>query len=151
MVTFAGTLETSGGNATGVAVPEDVWHQLTPARRAAVTVTLGAATYRSSVGFYKGAYMLPVSAANRAAAGVAAGDTVDITLELDTAPREVEVPPALAAAFETEPAAQAGWASLPPGQQKAHATSITDAKTDATRDKRVAKVVLELVQRQTRG
>lgn len=150
MVTFAGTLRTNGGNATGVAVPEDVWHQLTPARRAAVTVTLGKVTYRSTVGFYQGAYMLPVSAANREAAGVAAGDTVDITLELDAAPREVEVPPALAAAFEAEPAAKAGWAGLPPGQQKAHATSIADAKTDATRDKRVAKVVLELVERQAR-
>lgn len=149
-MTFPATLETSGGNATGVAVPEAVWHQLTPARRAAVTVAIGDYTYRSTVGFYPGAYMLPVSAANRSAAGLAAGDTVDITLELDTAPREVEVPAELAAAFEAEPAAKAGWESLAPGQQKAHATAITEAKTDATRHKRVAKVVLELVERQSR-
>ena len=84
MVTFSTTLITGGGNATGIAVPEDVWHELTPARRAPVIATLGHYSYRSTIGWYRGAFMLPVSAENRAAAGLAAGDPVDVTIELDT-------------------------------------------------------------------
>jgi len=39
-----------------------------------------------------GAFMVGVSAENRASAGVVGGDEVDVDIELDTAPREVTVP-----------------------------------------------------------
>jgi Bacteriocin-protection, YdeI or OmpD-Associated/Domain of unknown function (DUF1905) len=147
MVTFSGTLETSGGNATGIAVPEDVWHTLTPAKRAAVVVTLGGHSYPSTIGWYRGAFMLPVSAENRAAAGVSAGDTLEVTLELDAAPRVIEAPADLAAALETDVAAKAAWETLAPSHKKAHVTAIEGAKTAETRQRRVAAAVDKLAGR----
>jgi len=141
MVTFTGTLLTSGATATGFAVPEDVWHSLTPARRAAVVVTMGDFSYRSTIGWYKGAFMLPVSAENRAGAGIVGGDTVEVTLALDTEPRVVELPADFAAALEADAEAHAAWTALPPSGQKAHVTSIVGAKTDETRQRRIAKAV----------
>ncbi|CAN5156545.1 hypothetical protein BH11ACT2_BH11ACT2_12640 [soil metagenome] len=145
MVTFTGTLITGGGNATGVAVPEDVWHSLTPARRAAVVVTLGDHTYRSTIGWYRGAFMLPVSAENRTAAGIAAGDALAVTIELDTEARVVEPPDDLAAALEAQPAAKAAWDALAPSHRKAHVTAITGAKAAETRQRRIDKAIDQLL------
>jgi hypothetical protein len=147
MVNFPGTLTTSGGNATGIAVPEDVWHELTPARRASVVVTIGGYSYPSTIGWYRGAFMLPVSAENRAAAGVAAGDTVDVTLELDTATRVVEAPADLAAALEADVAAKTAWDGLAPSHKKAHVTAIEGAKAAETRQRRVAVAIDKLAGR----
>jgi uncharacterized protein YdeI (YjbR/CyaY-like superfamily) len=80
-----------------------------------------------------------VSKANREAAGVAAGDELEVTLVLDTAPRVVEIPADLAAALD--PAARAFLDGLSPSQQKWHVTQVTEAKTDETRRRRIAKSV----------
>ncbi|WP_254631570.1 DUF1905 domain-containing protein [Curtobacterium sp. Csp1] len=60
----------------------------------------GGYTYRSTIGVMGGQSLVPLSAEHRTAAGVAAGDTVEVTLEVDTLPRSVEVPDDLASAFE---------------------------------------------------
>jgi hypothetical protein len=147
MVSFTATLQTSGGNATGIAVPEHVWHALTPARRAAVVVTIGGFSYRSTIGWYRGAFMLPVSAENRSAAGIAAGDSTEVVLELDTEVRVVELPTDLAAMLATDAAAQAAWDALAPSHKKAHVTAIEGAKTAETRQRRVAAVLDKLAGR----
>lgn len=141
MVTFVGTLEASGGTTTGISVPEEVWHSLTPAKRAAVTVTIGGHSYPSTIGWYRGAFMLPVSAENRAAAGVEAGDSVEITLALDEAPRVVEAPDDLKAALAADPIAAAAWDKLAPSHRKAHIAVIEGAKAEATRARRVDKAI----------
>jgi hypothetical protein len=64
-----------------------------------VSVTVGPHTYRTTVGVMGGRTLVPLSAENRTAAGVAAGDVVDVEIVLDTAPRTVEVPEDLAAAL----------------------------------------------------
>ena len=85
--------------------------------------------------------MLGVSAENRAAAGVEGGDTVDVELELDTAPRDVTVPPDLAAALAAEPAAQATFEALSYSNKSWHVLQIEGAKSDETRQRRVARSV----------
>ena len=90
---FRATLETEGKTATGINVPAEVVDALGAGKRPRVTVTINGHTYRSSVAVLGGRYMLGVSAENRAAAGVEGGQDVDVDLELDTAPREVTVPP----------------------------------------------------------
>ena len=98
-VAFRATVQLGGKTATGIEVPDDVVAALGSSRRPAVRATITGYTYRSSVASMRGRFMLPVSAAVREAAGVAAGDEVDVELELDTEPRIVAVPPDFAAAL----------------------------------------------------
>lgn len=89
-VTFRETVDLDGKTATGIEVPEDVVAALGTHKQPLVHVTIGSHSYRSKVAVRGGEYKLPISAKNRAGAGVAAGDEVDITLVIDTEPREVE-------------------------------------------------------------
>ena len=142
---FRTTLLLSGRTATGVRVPDDVVAALGAGRRPAVTVTLnGGYTYRSTVAVMGGEYMLPVSAEVRAGAGVAAGDELDVDLELDAAPRAVDVPADLRAALDADPAAAAAFAALSYSKQRAHVLSVEGAKTADTRLRRVEKVLAAL-------
>jgi RimJ/RimL family protein N-acetyltransferase len=138
---FRATLEAHGKTATGFAVPPDVVGSLGAGKRPPVRVTIGAHTYRSTVAVMGGRFMLGVSAENRAAAGVAAGDALDVHLELDTAPREVTVPPDLARALAGDEKARTFFDSLSPSQKQWHTQSVESAKTDETRARRVAKSV----------
>jgi hypothetical protein len=138
---FSTTVELGGRTATGFEVPPQVVDTLGAGKRPAVTVTVGGHTYRSTVAVMGGRYMLPLSAENRTAAGLSTGDAADVELELDTAPRVVEVPADLAAALDAEPAARAAFDALNYSNQRRHTLSVEGAKTDATRTRRVAKVV----------
>jgi len=141
MATFHTELLLQGKSATGFAVPDEVVASLGAGKRVAVVVTIGDYSYRSTVGPYRGANMLPVSAANREGARIAAGDIVEITLELDDQPREVEVPADLAAALDTDAATRAAFDALSFSDRRAHVASVEDAKTAETRERRIAKVV----------
>jgi hypothetical protein len=141
-MTFRTTLELGGKTATGIHVPDNVVAALGAGRRPAVKVTInGSYTYRSTVAVMGGRYMVPVSAEIRAGAGVAAGDELDVDLELDTAPREVVVPADLRAALDTDPPAATAFAALSYSAQRAHVLSVEGAKTPETRARRVAKVL----------
>ncbi|GAA2023228.1 DUF1905 domain-containing protein [Pseudokineococcus marinus] len=125
---FRSRVEQHGRTATGVPVPPEVVEALGGGGRPAVVVTLGGHTYRTTVGTMGGQELLPLSAEHRAAAGLAAGDEVEVDLELDTAERVVEVPADLAAALEGEPAAGATFAAA------------TASQRAATRDRRLSDV-----------
>lgn len=103
---FRAEIQLGGKTATGIPVPEDVVESLGTSKRLAVRVTVNGHNYRSTVARMGGRYMLPVSAENREHAGVAAGDEVDVEIELDTAPRELAVPPDLAEALEGDAVAK---------------------------------------------
>jgi hypothetical protein len=109
---FQGLVELGGKAATGIEVPAEVVEGFGAGRRPAVRATVHGHAYRSTVGVLGGRFLLPVSAEVRAAAGIAAGDTVEVELELDDAPRTVEVPADLAAALAADPVAGAAFAGL---------------------------------------
>src|SRR5882757_2745991 len=109
---FRATVLLGGKTATGIPVPDDVVASLDGGKRAPVSVTIGGHTYRTTVAPMGGQFMIPLSAENRTAAGVAAGDEVDVGIELDTTPREVTVPDDLAAAVAGDAAAQATFDGL---------------------------------------
>ena len=138
---FASVVELGGKTATGIVVPEEVVTALGSGKRPAVKVTVHAHTYRTTVAPMGGRYFVPLSAENREAAGVAAGDEVEVSLELDTAPREVELPPDLAAALEAEPEAARFFESLPPSHRKEHVRAIEEAKKPETRARRLDKAL----------
>jgi bifunctional DNA-binding transcriptional regulator/antitoxin component of YhaV-PrlF toxin-antitoxin module len=138
---FHATLELGGKTATGIHVPDEVVAALGSSRRPPVRVTLGQHTYRTTVASMRGRFMVPVAAAVREAAGVAAGDELDVEIELDTEPREVTVPDDLAAALDACTGARERFAALAYSHRKEHVRAIEDAKTDATRQRRIAKAV----------
>ncbi len=138
---FRTTILQSDKTATGIRVPDEVVAALGAGKRPAVTVTINGFTYRSSIAVMGGVFMVGVSAENRAGAGVAGGDEVDVDIELDTAPREVTVPPDFAAALDAEPAARATFERLSYSNKSWHVLQITGAKTEETRQRRIAKSI----------
>jgi hypothetical protein len=134
-------LEQSGKTAVGFSVPEDVVLALGKGRRPPVNVTINGYTYRSTVAPMGGGYMVGVSAENRTAAGVKGGETHDIELSLDSAPREVELPPDFAAALAAEPNAQRTFDALSPSNKGYHTALIAGAKSDETRRRRIEKSI----------
>jgi hypothetical protein len=125
-------------------VPPEVVEALGAGKKPPVRVTVGGHTYRSTVGSRGGVYLIPLSAENRAAAQVAAGDEVDVDVELDEAPREVSVPDDLAAALAADDAARAAFEGLPYSHRQRHVLAIEDAKTPETRTRRVDRALAML-------
>jgi hypothetical protein len=140
-VRFRTTIQQSGKTATGIEVPEEVVEALGAGKRPAVKVTINGYTYRSSVAVVGGRYMVGVSAEHRAGAGVAGGEEVDVDIELDTAPREVSVPADLAAALDAEPAARRTFDGLSYSNKSWHVLQVEGAKTEETRQRRIARSV----------
>ena len=138
---FRTTIEQSGKTATGIRVPDEVVEALSAGKRPAVRLTINGFTYRSTVAVMDGAYMVGVSAENRAGAGVAGGDEVDVDVELDTAPREVTVPADFAAALDAEPAARRTFDGLSYSNRQWHVLQIEGAKTEETRRRRIARSI----------
>ena len=137
---FQSTIELGGKTATGLEVPSSVVVDLGCGKRPAVWVTINGFTYRSTVASMGGRFLLPLSAENRAGAGVAAGDQVDVDVELDTEPRIVTVPDDLRIALDAAPEARRSFDGLSYSEQRRHVLSVTEAKTPETRARRVAKV-----------
>ena len=141
---FRATVELGGKTATGIEVPEDVVAALGSGSRPAVTVTVGGHSYRTTVARMGGRFLVPLSAENRTAAGVAAGDQVDVDIQPDTAPRQVEVPADLADALAKDDAARATFDGLSFTHRKEWVRWVEEAKKPETRATRLAKTVESL-------
>jgi hypothetical protein len=137
-------LVATGGTTTGFVIPEDVVAELGSGRKPAVQATVNGHSWRTSIAFMGGRFLLGASAAVRSAAGIAAGDDVDLDIVLDTAPREIATPDDLAAALRPHPEVAAHLAGLSYSKRRAIIENIEGAKTDATRERRVAKAVEQL-------
>lgn len=141
---FTTELEATGGTTTGFVVPDAVVDALGAGRRPKVAVTVNGHTWRTSIAPMGGRYLVGASAAVRAAAGIAAGETHTVTVEVDDAPRTVEVPDELAAALAASPTAAAAWATLSYSQQRQHIDPLSKAKAPETRARRVAATMAAL-------
>ena len=141
---FCSTIELGGKTATGIQVPAEVIAALGSSKRPAVRVTIGGHTYRSSVATVDGKFMLPVSAEVREKAGVAAGDEVDVDIELDNEPREVTLPPDFAAALEQDADARRFFDGLSYSNKRRIVMPVEEAKTPETRKRRIDKAVSHL-------
>jgi bacteriocin resistance YdeI/OmpD-like protein/uncharacterized protein DUF1905 len=137
---FTTTIEVQGKTATYFAVPLDV-RAVFGRARPPVRVTVGGHTYRSTIAVYGDRFFLPLNRANREAAGVAAGETVEVELELDDEPRTVDVPEELGAALAGDPKAGAAFDALSYTHRREWAEWVAEAKRADTRLRRAAKVV----------
>jgi Bacteriocin-protection, YdeI or OmpD-Associated/Domain of unknown function (DUF1905) len=137
---FETVIQVEGKTATYFEVPLDV-RAVFGRARPPVRVTIAGHTYRSTIAQYGGSYMLPLNRANRAAAGVAAGDAVTVELELDDEPRTVEVPDDVRAALAGDEEAAAAFERLSYTHQREYVEWITEAKREETRARRLAKTL----------
>ena len=129
------------GNNTGIEVPTEVIEGLGGGKKPAVVVTIGSFSYRSTVAVMGGKFLISLSAERRAESGLKGGDPIEVDLQLDTTPREVNVPEDLAAALAEDAAAKTFFETLSFSNKNKHVVSITDAKTPETRQKRIAKAM----------
>jgi hypothetical protein len=141
---FRATILTAGKTATGIEFPPRVVDALGGGKRPPVSVTINGHTFRSTVAVMGGKYMLGINADVRAAAGVAGGDMVDVDVALDTAPREVTVPPELSKALARSPKVKKFFDQLSYSKKRLYTVPIENAKTDETRQRNLDKAMAEL-------
>lgn len=142
MPSFTTTLFLNGNN-VGIEVPEAVVESFGAGKRVPVIVTINGYSYPSTIAVMGGQYLLPVAAVHREAAGVAGGETHEVTLTHDTSARDTPVPDDLAEALAAAGAREA-FDALAPSHRKEHVRSVTEAKAEATRQRRIEKVVAAL-------
>lgn len=135
---FKVVLETHEGmDATGITIPFDV-EKVFGAKRVPVKVWVNGAEYRSTIMRMGGKYMMPVPKVFRNAAGVKAGETIEVTMEKDLEKRTVEVPEDFAEALKKADLTDV-FAKMSFTHQKEYVNSIKDAKKEETRLRRIEK------------
>lgn len=140
--TFRTKLLQAGKTATGIQIPHEVVERLGAGKKPQVYVTLnGGYTYRNTIAVMGGIYMVGVSAEHRKEANVEGGDEIEVTLKLDTDPREVEVPADMQKAINNDATAKQNFEALSYSKKQALVLPVKDAKTDDTRQKRIEKAV----------
>ena len=141
---FTTTLDPAGKNAAGFRVPREVVEALGKGKRPPVIVTINGYSYRNTVAVYGDEFLIGVAQEHRGPAGVTPGDVIEVDLQLDTAPREVEVPADLAAALDAAPEAKLAFEALSYSNKRRYTLSIEDAKSAETRQRRIEKSVSQL-------
>jgi hypothetical protein len=138
---FRAELESTGKNTAGFEVPDSVVEGLGGGGHPKVSVTVNDFTFRTSIAKMGGRYLLGVSAERRKEGGLEAGQVLDVDVELDTAPREIDVPDDFAAALAAAPRAKEFWDTLSYSKQSWHVQQVTGAKKAETRASRIEKSV----------
>lgn len=147
MTKFKARIEPVKGGGHYVLVPDDVAEKAKLAYRARVRGTIDGVAYRSSLMKYSGRFHMGVHKATLAKAGVKAGDTVAIAIELDDEPLPGDTLPAeLVAAFRKDARARAAWEKLAPSHRREHVRAIDEAKKPETRKTRIERTLKMLVQ-----
>jgi Bacteriocin-protection, YdeI or OmpD-Associated/Domain of unknown function (DUF1905) len=146
-IEFSSVLKQAEGmTATGIPVPADVVEKLGGAKNAAVAVSVrkagtGAEWYKYQISLAnRGGYIMSFSSANRSESELVAGDPLEVSIELDTAPRTVEIPDDLRAALKAAGALDA-FRALSYSHQRAHVEPIVAAKAPDTRARRIEKTL----------
>lgn len=141
---FRTTMLSTGKTTMGFEIPPEVVEALGAGKRPPVTVTINGYSYRNTVAVMGGAYMIGVSSEHRGPAGVQGGEEVEVDLELDTAPRVVDVPADLQAALDADAVARATFDKLSYSNKSWHVLQVTGTKNPDTRARRVEKSIAAL-------
>jgi hypothetical protein len=141
---FTVILEEGPGGGVAIRLPFDPKAVFGKAR-APVQVTIDQhPSFPTTVMVYSGVPWVGLRKGQIADMRLSAGDQIDVHLELDDAPREVEVPADLAAALAEDAEAQAAYDKLSFTHRKEYARWVAEARREATRQDRVAKTVARL-------
>jgi len=132
--------EADRGGGRWVEVPFDARAAFGEARPP-VAATVAGVPYRSRLAVYGGRTLLGLRRELCAAAGIEVGDEVEVTLERDEEPRDIELPAELAAAFAAAPDARDRYEALAFSHRREYARWIADAKRAETRARRAEQAV----------
>lgn len=138
---FRAELKATGKTTTAFHISPEMLAELGGGNRPKVTVTVNGFTFATSIARMGENYLLGVSADRREAAGIQAGDVLDVEVALDTTERTVAVPDDLAAGLKENPEAATFWETLSYSARQWHVLQIEGAKTEGTRARRVAKSI----------
>jgi hypothetical protein len=133
------------GNNTGICVPNEVVDKMGAGKKPPVIVTINDYTYRNTIAVMGGKFMIGVSADIRSKTGIKGGDKVKVTLELDTKPREVEVPAEFQRLLNENPEAKQFFETLSYSNKQKYVLPIKEAKTEDTRQRRMEKFIIDLI------
>ena len=139
---FRARVELDGKTATRIQVPDEIVEAMGAGKRPPVAVTVNGYTYRTTVAPMGGSYWIPLAAEHREAAGVQADQQVDVSIDLDTEPREVPLPDDLATAMDD--AVRAAFDALAYSHRKEWVRWVEEAKKPETRAARITKTVESL-------
>ncbi|MFK0222985.1 YdeI/OmpD-associated family protein [Streptomyces vinaceus] len=128
----------------GLEVPSEVVTALGEGSRPPVRITVNGHCWRSRIALLRGRHLIGLSHANREAAGVEIGESVEVEVELDTEPRVVVEPEDFAQALNAEPAARAAYDVLTYSRRREHVRAIESAKKPETRQRRIEKALATL-------
>ncbi|MEJ7680114.1 MAG: YdeI/OmpD-associated family protein [Segetibacter sp.] len=131
----------AGKTATGIKVPPEIVESFGAGKKPAVRITINGYTYRSTVAMMGGVFMVALSTENRKNANVAGGDEAEVIIELDTEPREVEVPQEFQKALNKNSVARENFDKLSYSKKQGLVIPIKDAKTDDTKQRRIEKAI----------
>jgi hypothetical protein len=138
--TFKATFGGDRGETPMVEIPFDVKAAFGSARPK-VSVTVNGVVLRTTVAVYGGRSYVGFRKDIREAAGLEMGKTISVSIDLDTAPRVVDVPPDLTCALAADAAARKKFDALSHSHRKEHVQWVADAKKPETRARRVARVI----------
>jgi hypothetical protein len=129
------------GVVAAIAPPVDVIEYFGTRARVPIRGTINGFPFRSSLMPCGEARMMPVNQALCRGAGVAPGDVVDVVMERDEEERTVEAPAELQRELAKSKKAWARWDELAFTHKKEMASSISGAKQEETKKRRLAKVM----------
>lgn len=132
--------------ATGITIPFDV-EEVFGAKRVPVRATVNGAVYVGTIVRYGGKYMLGIPKVFREAAGINAGDEIEVALERDTGERTVDVPADLSRELKKDKALREAWDRLSFTMRKENATALEEAKKPETRARLLGKTIAMLRER----
>ena len=138
---FRTTIRQGDKTATGIEIPDDVITALGAGKKPPVKLRVNGYEYRSTVATIDGRFRVGLSAEHRAASGLKGGDEVEVEIEVDTAPRTVDVPADLEAALNADPQARQTFDRLSNSLKGYHVSQVLGAKTEETRQRRIDKSV----------
>ena len=128
------------GNHASLLIPDWVLEKLNTNKRAPLKVTVNGHTYQSTAVGVAGECRVVFPSANRIAANASSGDLVEVTLELDSGYREVQMPAELSKALSSKGLAKT-FADLSYSKRKEFARQVSEAKTEETLMRRIEKVL----------
>ncbi|HEY8581833.1 MAG TPA: YdeI/OmpD-associated family protein [Capillimicrobium sp.] len=134
-------LQPRGPAAAVILTDEQVAAIAGAAKTPPVRVTVNGHTFAGRIGRMRGESLLGFNRAAREACGVRPGEEIDLLVELDDAPREVELPPALAEALAGDDEARQRFEALAYSHRKEYARWVGEAKREETRGRRVAEAL----------
>ena len=129
------------GVVAAITPPVDVPEFFGTRGRVPIRGTINGFAFRSSLMPMGGCHMMPVNKSLCRGAGAQPGDIVDVVMERDEEERTVEAPPELKRELAKSTKAQDRWAELAFTHKKEMASSISGAKQEETKKRRLAKVM----------